>query len=151
MKKTTSYHFYEAQKTNLEEIFQILYEFEKEAPSLQYPNIDRTKMKNTLMYFMDKGKIILIKNLDTDKIVGIAIFIFSEYLWSREQLLQIQTIYILKEYRTFKLFNQTMNIIKQQAKNRPIHMTISTKLMADKLMERYGFEQLGGLWRLPNV
>ena len=44
-----------------------------------------------------------------------------------------------------------MNIIKQQAKNRPIHMTISTKLMADKLMERYGFEQLGGLWRLPNV
>ena len=91
------------------------------------------------------------KNLDTDKIVGIAIFIFSEYLWSREQLLQIQTIYILKEYRTYKLFNQTMNIIKQQAKNRPIHMTISTKLMADKLMERYGFEQLGGLWRLPNV
>ena len=134
MEKTASYHFYEAQKTNLEEIFQILYEFEKEAPSLQYPNIDRTKMKNTLMMFMDKGKVILIKNLDTDKIVGIAIFIFSEYLWSREQLLQIQTIYILKEYRTYKLFNQTMNIIKQQAKNRPIHMTISTKLMADKLM-----------------
>ena len=151
MEKTASYHFYEAQKTNLEEIFQILYEFEKEAPSLQYPNIDRTKMKNTLMMFMDKGKVILIKNLDTDKIVCIAIFIFSEYLWSREQLLQIQTIYILKEYRTYKLFNQTMNIIKQQAKNRPIHMTISTKLMADKLMERYGFEQLGGLWRLPNV
>ena len=151
MEKTASYHFYEAQKTNLEEIFQILYEFEKEAPSLQYPNIDRTKMKNTLMMFMDKGKVILIKNLDTDKIVGIAIFIFSEYLWSREQLLQIQTIYILKEYRTFKLFNQTMNIIKQQAKNRPIHMTISTKLMADKLMERYGFELLGGLWRLQNV
>ena len=28
MKKTTSYHFYDAQKTNLEEIFQILYEFD---------------------------------------------------------------------------------------------------------------------------
>ena len=151
MKKTTSYHFYDAQKTNLEEIFQILYEFEKEAPSLQYPNIDRTKMKNTLMYFMDKGKIILIKNLDEDKIIGIAIFIFTEYQWSREQLLSIQTIYILPEYRSFKLFNQIMDIIKKQAKNRTINFPISSRLMADKLMERYGFEQLGGLWRLPNV
>ena len=116
MKKTTSYHFYDAQKTNLEEIFQILYEFEKEAPALEYPNIDRTKMKDTLMKFIDRGKIILIKNLDEDKIIGIAIFIFTEYQWSREQLLSIQTIYILPEYRSFKLFNQIMDIIKKQAK-----------------------------------
>ena len=148
MEKTASYHFYEAQKTNLEEIFQILYEFEKEAPSLQYPNIDRTKMKDTLMKFIDRGKIILIKNLDEDKIIGIAIFIFTEYQWSREQLLSIQTIYILPEYRSFKLFNQIMDIIKKQAKNRTINFPISSRLMADKLMERYGFEKMGTIWRL---
>ena len=41
----TSYHFYEAEKKDLNEIFEILYEFEKEAPALDYPNIDREKLQ----------------------------------------------------------------------------------------------------------
>ena len=146
-----SFHFYEATNKNLEEIFEILNEFEKEAPALDYPHINRPKMKQTLMMFLEKGKIILIKDLDKNKIVGITIFLFNEYLWSREQLLSVQVIYILKEYRSFKLFNQTMDIIKNQAKGRHIHLTISTKLMADKLLDRYGFEKLGGLWRYSDV
>tara|TARA_A100001035_G_scaffold276762_1_gene272407 strand:- start:5210 stop:5656 length:447 start_codon:yes stop_codon:yes gene_type:complete len=146
-----SFHFYEATNKNLDEIFEILNEFEKEAPALDYPHINRPKMKQTLMMFLEKGKIILIKDLDKNKIVGITIFLFNEYLWSREQLLSVQVIYILKEYRSFKLFNQTMDIIKNQAKGRHIHLTISTRLMADKLLDRYGFEKLGGLWRYSNV
>tara|TARA_R100000426_G_scaffold24134_1_gene20766 strand:+ start:918 stop:1364 length:447 start_codon:yes stop_codon:yes gene_type:complete len=146
-----SFHFYETTNKNLDEIFEILNEFEKEAPALDYPHINRPKMKQTLMMFLEKGKIILIKDLDKNKIVGITIFLFNEYLWSREQLLSVQVIYILKEYRSFKLFNQTMDIIKNQAKGRHIHLTISTKLMADKLLDRYGFEKLGGLWRYSDV
>ena len=149
-----SFHFYEASNKNMEEIFEILNEFEKEAPALDYPHINinfRPKMKQTLMMFLEKGKIILIKDLDKNKIVGITIFLFNEYLWSREQLLSVQVIYILKEYRSFKLFNQTMDIIKNQAKGRHIHLTISTRLMADKLLDRYGFEKLGGLWRYSDV
>tara|TARA_A100001515_G_scaffold144883_1_gene150532 strand:+ start:293 stop:739 length:447 start_codon:yes stop_codon:yes gene_type:complete len=146
-----SFHFYEATNKNLDEIFEILNEFEKEAPALDYPHINRPKMKQTLMMFLEKGKIILIKDLDKNKIVGITIFLFNEYLWSREQLLSVQVIYILKEFRSFKLFNQTMDIIKNQAKGRHIHLTISTRLMADKLLDRYGFEKLGGLWRYSNV
>lgn len=146
-----SFHFYETTNKNLDEIFEILNEFEKEAPALDYPHINRPKMKQTLMMFLEKGKIILIKDLDKNKIVGITIFLFNEYLWSREQLLSVQVIYILKEYRSFKLFNQTMDIIKNQAKGRHIHLTISTKLMADKLLDRYGFEKLGGLWRFSDV
>ena len=146
-----SFHFYETTNKNLDEIFEILNEFEKEAPALDYPHINRPKMKQTLMMFLEKGKIILIKDLDKNKIVGITIFLFNEYLWSREQLLSVQVIYILKEYRSFKLFNQTMDIIKNQAKGRHIHLTISTKLMADKLLDRYVFEKLGGLWRYSDV
>ncbi len=146
-----SFHFYEASNKNFDEIFEILHEFEKEAPYLDYPNINRPKMKQTLMMFLEKGKIILIKDLDKNKIVGITIFVMNEYLWSREQLLAVQVIYILKEYRSFKLFNQTMDIIKNQAKGRHIHLTISTRLMADKLLDRYGFEKLGGLWRYSDV
>jgi hypothetical protein len=44
-----------------------------------------------------------------------------------------------------------MDIIKNQAKGRHIHLTISTRLMADKLLDRYGFEKLGGLWRYSDV
>ena len=128
----TSFHFYEATNKHMDEIFEILHEFEKEAPALDYPHINRQKMKQTLMMFLSKGKIILIKDLDKDKIVGITIFVFTEYLWSKEQLLNIQVVYILEDYRSLKLFNQTMDIIKNQAKGRNIHLSISTKLMADK-------------------
>ena len=147
----TSFHFYEASNKNMDEIFEILHEFEKEAPALDYPHIHRAKMKQTLMMFLQKGKIILIKDLDKNKIVGITIFLFNEYLWSKEQLLTVQVIYILKEYRSLNLFNQTMDIIKNQAKGRHIHLTISTKLLADKLLDRYGFEKMGGLWRYSDV
>ena len=121
-----SFHFYEASNKNMDEIFEILNEFEKEAPALDYPHIHRAKMKQTLMMFLQKGKIILIKDLDKNKIVGLTIFLFTEYLWSKEQLLSIQVIYILKEYRSLKLFDQTMDIVKNQAKGRDIHLSIST-------------------------
>ena len=141
----TSFHFYESTNKHMDEIFEILHEFEKEA------HINRQKMKQTLMMFLSKGKIILIKDLDKDKIVGITIFVFTEYLWSKEQLLNIQVVYILEDYRSLKLFNQTMDIIKNQAKGRNIHLSISTKLMADKLLDRYGFEKMGGIWRYQDV
>ena len=134
----TSFHFYEASNNDLEDIFQILYEFEKDAPALGYPHINRAKMKQTLMTFLQKGKVMLIKDLDENKIVGITI-------------LTVQVIYILKEYRSLNLFNQIMDIIKNQAKGRHIHLTISTKLLADKLLDRYGFQKMGGLWRYSDV
>ena len=52
-----SFHFFEASNKNMDEIFEILHEFEKEAPALDYPHIHRAKMKQTLMMFLQKGKI----------------------------------------------------------------------------------------------
>ena len=107
----TSYHFYEAQKKDLNEMFNILHEFEKEAPDLGYPNIDRAKLQTRILYFMDNGKVLMVKDLEKDKLIGVAILHMTEFLWSKEQLLNIQTIYVLKEYRSFSLFNQMMKII----------------------------------------
>ena len=39
----SSFHFYEASNKNMDEIFEILNEFEKEAPALDYPHIHRAK------------------------------------------------------------------------------------------------------------
>ena len=144
----TSYHFYEAQKKDLNEMFNILHEFEKEAPDLGYPNIDRAKLQTRILHFMDNGKVLMVKDLEKDKLIGVAILHMTEFLWSKEQLLNIQTIYVLKEYRSFSLFNQMMKIIKKQANKKPIHMSISTKLIADSLMKRAGFESMGGIWRM---
>ena len=144
----TSYHFYEAQKKDLNEMFNILHEFEKEAPDLGYPNIDRAKLHSRILYFIDKGKIIMVKDLEKGKLIGLAIIYMTEFLWSNEELLNIQTIYVLKNYRSFELFNQMMKIIKKQANKKPIHMSISTKLIADSLMKRAGFESMGGIWRM---
>ena len=144
----TSYHFYEAQKKDLNEMFNILHEFEKVAPDLGYPNIDRAKLQTRILHFMDNGKVLMVKDLDKDKLIGVAILHMTEFLWSREQLLNIQTIYVLKEYRSFALFNQMMKLIKKQANEKPIHMSISTKLIADSLMKRAGFESMGGIWRM---
>ena len=57
-------------------------------------------------------------------------------------------MYVLKDHRSFELFNQMMKIIKNQAKEKPIHMSISTKLIAEPLMKRAGFEQMGAIWRM---
>ena len=144
----TSYHFYEGGKKDLEEIDEILHEFEKEAPSLGYPNIDNEKLKSRIIYFMTNGKVILVKDLEKDKVIGIAILHMTEFLWSKEQLLNIQTMYVLDQYRSFALFNQLMKLIKNQANDKPIHMSISTKLIAESLMKRAGFEHMGAIWRM---
>tara|TARA_R100000655_G_C2861528_1_gene171566 strand:- start:85 stop:528 length:444 start_codon:yes stop_codon:yes gene_type:complete len=144
----TNYHFYEAEKKDVDEMFEVLHEFEKEAPALGYPNIDRAKLHSRILYFIDKGKIIMVKDLEKEKLIGLAIIYMTEFLWSNEELLNIQTIYVLKEYRSFALFNEMMKIIKKQANEKPIHMSISTKLIAEPLMKRAGFENMGAIWRL---
>ena len=108
----SSYHFYEGKKNDMNEIVDILYEFEKEIPTLGYPKVDLDKLKTRILYFMQHGKILLVKNLDENKLIGIAVIHQTEYLWSKELLLNIQTMYVLKNYRSFELFNKMMKIIK---------------------------------------
>jgi len=144
----TSYHFYEGKKKDMNEIVDILYEFEKEIPELGYPSVDLDKLKTRIFYFMEHGKILLAKNLDKNKLIGLVVLHQTEYLWSKEKLLNVQTMYVLKDHRSFELFNQMMKIIKNQAKEKPIHMSISTKLIAEPLMKRAGFEQMGAIWRM---
>ena len=144
----TSYHFYEGKKNDIDKILELLEEFGKEFPSLGYPSFDMNKIKSRVLYFMQHGKILLINDLNKNKLVGLAILHQTEFIWSTEQLMNIQTMFVLKEYRSFELFNQIIKIIKNQAKELPIHMSISTKLIADKLMERVGFEKMGNSWRL---
>ena len=144
----SSYHFYEAKNKDTDEIFEILKNFEKEVEELNYPKVDNDKLKSRIFYFIEKGKILMVKNLDKNKLIGVSVMHNTEYLWSKENILNVQVIYVLPEYRSLEIFNNIMKIIKTQANEKAIHLSISTKLIASKLLERVGFEQMGGIWRM---
>ena len=144
----SSYHFYEAKNKDTDEIFEILKNFEKEVEELNYPKVDNDKLKSRIFYFIEHGKILMVKNLDKNKLIGVSVMHNTEYLWSKENILNVQVIYVLPEYRSLEIFNNIMKIIKTQANEKAIHLSISTKLIASKLLERVGFEQMGGIWRM---
>ena len=75
----SSYHFYEGKKTDMKDIVDILIEFEKETPELGYPSVDLDKLKTRIFYFMEHGKILLVKNLDKNKLIGLAVLNQTEY------------------------------------------------------------------------
>jgi len=87
-------------------------------------------------------------DLDKDKLIGLSVMHNTEYLWSTENILNVQVIYVLPEYRSLEVFNNIMKIIKTQANDKAIHLSISTKLVASQLLERVGFEQMGNIWRM---
>ena len=144
----SSYHFYEAKNEDTDEIFEILKNFEEEVKELNYPKVDNDKLKTKIFYFLKHGKILMVKNLDKNKLIGLSVMHNTEYLWSTENILNVQVIYVLPEYRSLEVFNNIMKIIKTQANKKAIHLGISTKLVASKLLERVGFEQMGGIWRM---
>ena len=144
----SSYHFYEAKNEDTDEIFEILKNFEEEVKELNYPKVDNDKLKSRIFYFIEKGKILMVKNLDKNKLIGVSVMHNTEYLWSKENILNVQVIYVLPEYRSLEIFNNIMKIIKTQENKKAIHLSISTKLVASKLLERVGFEQMGGIWRM---
>ena len=144
----SSYHFYEAKNEDTDEIFEILKNFEKEVEELNYPKVDNDKLKSRIFYFIEHGKILMVKNLDKNQLIGVSVMHNTEYLWSKENILNVQVIYVLPEYRSLEIFNNIMKIIKTQANKKAIHLSISTKLVASKLLERVGFEQMGGIWRM---
>ena len=72
----------------------------------------------------------------------------SEYWFSKQQAIIIQLIYIVKKYRNYQLMKQLMDMIKDVADNNDILLSITSKLNADKLFEKLGFENMGANWRL---
>ena len=85
----SSYHFYEAKNKDTDEIFEILKNFEKEVEELNYPKVDNDKLKSRIFYFIEHGKILMVKNLDKNKLIGVSVMHNTEYLWSKENILNL--------------------------------------------------------------
>tara|TARA_R100001244_G_scaffold117646_1_gene87546 strand:- start:833 stop:1273 length:441 start_codon:yes stop_codon:yes gene_type:complete len=143
-----SCNFYQATGKDVIDITNILKKFKEDLVDCDYPDIDNDKLNNFILGILKKGKIICVKNLDDDKLIGVCIFYKTEYWWSKQQTMVIQLIYVIKKYRNYQLVKQLVDSVKQVSENLPISLSIIAKLNADKLLKRLGFEQMGNNWRL---
>ena len=143
-----SCNFYQATGKDVIDIANILKKFKEDLVDCDYPDIDNDKLNNFILGMLKKGKIICVKNLDDDKLIGVCIFYKTEYWWSKQQTMVIQLIYVIKKYRNYQLVKQMVDSVKQISENLPISLSIIAKLNADKLLKRLGFEQMGNNWRL---
>jgi len=143
-----SCNFYQAEKKDANNILNLLKEFKYDLLDCDYPDIKEDKVKTFINFMLEKGKIICVKNLDTNKLIGVCIFAKSSYWWSEQETMIIQLIYVVEKYRNYKIMKQLIDSVKQVSKDNPILISITSKLQADKLFEKLGFENMGNNWRM---
>ena len=145
----TSVHLYQAEKKDVENIYDLLVEFKDEDLSdLNLQDVDKPKLITLINAMLQKGKIILLKNLDKNKLVGLCIFYKSELWFSKDQVMNIHVIYIKKNFRSYKLLKTMIDSVKKVSDGLPIFLAITTGLKIDAVFKRLGFENLGSNWRM---
>ena len=145
----TSVHLYQAEKKDLENIYNLLVEYKQvDLADVHFPEIDRDKLMNFINTILLKGKIILIKDLDRQELIGTCMFNKSEYFFSKSKIMQIQMIYIKQRFRNFKLVKTLIDSVKKVSDDLPIVLSITSGLGVDPVFQRLGFENMGGNWRL---
>ena len=145
----TSVHLYQAEKKDLESIYNLLVEYKQvDLADVHFPEIDRDKLMNFINTILLKGKIILIKDLDRQELIGTCMFNKSEYFFSKSKIMQIQMIYIKQRFRNYKLVKTLIDSVKKVSDDLPIVLSITSGLGVDPVFHRLGFENMGGNWRL---
>ena len=143
-----SIHLYNAEKKDVQIVCGLLKTFKDEdLQNLDYPEVDDKKLENFINVMLVKGKVILLKDLDLDDILGCAIFNKTEYWFSKSECIHIHTIYIKKNYRNFKLVTALFEAIKKVSDNLPMYLPVTSGLNIDPVFNKLGFKNLGSNWR----
>jgi N-acetylglutamate synthase-like GNAT family acetyltransferase len=145
----TSTHLYQAEKTDIEMIYNLLVEYKNVDLKDIYPDeIDRKKLIFFINTILQEGKIILVNDLDKEELIGCCMFNKSEYFFSKSQIMEIQMVYVKKDYRSFKLIKTLIDAVKRVSDNLPIVLSITSGLGVDPVFEKLGFKHMGSNWRL---
>ena len=145
----TSIHLFQAEKKDFEDVYDLLIQFKHdELEHLDLPKVDQKKLTIFINTMLQKGKIIILKDLDKNIFVGCCIFHKAEYWFSKEMFMNIHIIYIKKNFRNFKLLKTMVDSVKKVADNLPIILSVSTGLKIDAVFEKLGFQDMGSNWRL---
>ena len=145
----TSIHLLQAEKKDIENIYNLLVEYKNvDLEDVSFPEIDRDKGLNFINTILQRGKIILLRDLDRDELIGCCMFNKTEYFFSKSKIMQIQMIYIKRKFRNFKLVKTLIDSVKKVSEDLPIVLSITSGLGIDPVFQRLGFENMGGNWRL---
>ena len=145
----TSIHLFQAEKKDFQDVYDLLIQFKHDdLEHLDLPKVDQKKLTTFINTILEKGKIIILKDLDKNIFVGCCIFHKAEYWFRKEMFMNIQVIYIKKNFRNFKLVKTIIDSVKKIANGMPIVLSISTGLDIDPVFEKLGFEDMGNNWRL---
>jgi len=145
----TSIHLFQAEKKDFEDVYDLLIQFKHdELEHLSLPKVDKNKLTIFINTMLQKGKIIILKDLDKNIFVGCCIFHKAEYWFSKDMFMNIHIIYIKKNFRNFKLLKTMIDSVKKVADNLPIILSVSTGLKIDAVFEKLGFQDMGSNWRL---
>ena len=145
----TSVHLFQAEKKDFQDVYDLLIQFKHDdLEHLDLPKVDQKKLTTFINTILEKGKIIILKDLDKNIFVGCCIFHKAEYWFSKEMFMNIQVIYIKKNFRSFKLVKTMVDSVKKIANGIPIVLSISTGLDIDPVFKKLGFEDMGNNWRL---
>jgi hypothetical protein len=145
----SSINLYSAEKKDVEIICDLLNNFKDEdLKDLDYPEVDDKKLINFVNLIMQKGTIILLKDLDLNEVIGCAIFNKTEYWFSKSECIHIHKIYVKKSFRNFKLVTALVDSIKKVGKNLPMYLSVTSGLNIDPVFKKLGFKNLGSNWRL---
>lgn len=144
-----STHLYYAEKKDISSIYDLLVEYKNiDLIDIYTDEIDSKKLRHFINTIIEKGKIILINDLDKDELIGCCMFNKSEYFFSRSQIMQIQLIYVKKDYRNFKLVKTLIDTVKKISDDLPIVLSITSGLGIDPVFQKLGFKNMGSNWRL---
>tara|TARA_R100001440_G_scaffold17392_2_gene29412 strand:- start:628 stop:1071 length:444 start_codon:yes stop_codon:yes gene_type:complete len=144
----TSTHLYYAEKSDIESIYELAIEYKNvDLLDANYPDIDRNKLINFINTMLKKGKIMLMKDLDKDRLIGCCMFNKSEYFFSKTEIMQIQIVYVKKDYRNFNLVKILIDSVKKQANGLPLVLSITSGLGIDPVFQKLGFQNMGSNWR----
>ena len=113
----TSIHLFQAEKKDFENIYNLLIEFKDiDLADLNFPDVDKPKLTKFINTILQKGKIILAKDLDKNELVGCCIFHKSEFWFSKGQIFNIDVIYIKKNFRNYKLVKTIIESVKKTSR-----------------------------------
>tara|TARA_B100000963_G_scaffold347215_1_gene353290 strand:+ start:603 stop:1046 length:444 start_codon:yes stop_codon:yes gene_type:complete len=144
----TSTHLYYAEKSDVESIYELAIEYKNvDLSDADYPDIDRNKLINFINTMLKKGKIMLMKDLEKDKLIACCMFNKSEYFFSKTEIMQIQIVYVKKDYRNFNLVKTLIDSVKKQADGLPLVLSITSGLGIDPVFQKLGFKNMGSNWR----
>lgn len=141
-----SLNLYNAEVKDIPNIIDLLLTF-KEEEGLHLPNVDESRLKKSLLTFLKKGHIILLKDLDIDQLIGCAIWFKSTYWFSTSECVNLHTIYVKKSFRNFRLLTLLFDSIKKSAKQLPIYLAVTSGIEIDPVFKKLGFKSLGSNWR----